>query len=301
LSIPFSIFFFVLFDKNIKVCYSSLNTNWRCAIKRKIIVGFLSLALILFLVIPTACVAKRDTDSSPASSSSSSIEQDITTLRKDVKDLQSKIASLPTSSGSNYDADIEALQSDIDNIYTEIESLNDELYSVLDEIETMLADWEEEQQVEEEISGDVYEDVRWEFDDDVTIIKSAYQSTDISEDLVAFVTAPIKRIEEGTYDVEVTIETTSSYLSGRLGFELMLETTKHDDYVAIDEKKTELYSVGSSRLDWVADFFTKDELCRRIYFESDAEDFSIATLLENANKPSIYYYQLDLVLELAYK
>jgi len=272
LSIPFSIFFFVLFDKNIKVCYSSLNTNWRCAIKRKIIVGFLSLALILFLVIPTACVAKRDTDSSPASSSSSSIEQDITTLRKDVKDLQSKIASLPTSSGSNYDADIEALQSDIDNIYTEIESLNDELYSVLDEIETMLADWEEEQQATADEDETVSTITKWYID---AQFEDALPATLEIND---YVSVKPSRIEENDiYRIEVDIEGTGEIDDNSL----IVTLTPRTKDTSIDTEKTFLDFASTPRgVDWWTDFTPTAKGgvsvdCRKIEFYSDDFDLKV--------------------------
>jgi len=243
------------------VCYSSPNTNWRCTIKRKIIIGFLSLALILLLVIPTACVAKRATDSSPSSSSSSSIEQDITSIQKDIKELKSKIASLPTSSGSNYDSDIEALQGDIDNLYTEIENLNEELYNVLDEIETMLADWEEEQVAAEEEEEELVKNItRWYLeatssDDNVSIVESHSPS----------------RIEEAdTYDVRLVLANSST---NSIDFHIFVDLIPKDSSTKtyIDERNTWLDTVNSPYYMWDTDVSTRgdDKHTRRISFESD--------------------------------
>jgi len=143
------------------VCYSSLNTSWRCTIKRKILLSFLSFTLILALIFPTACVAKRPS-TSPASSGTDADR--ITALESKVGQLQSKIASLPTSSG-NYDGDIEALRADIDSLYTNLDDLHTELYDILDEVDTMLADWEEVQTTNTNTDTDaIGTTTRWSLD-----------------------------------------------------------------------------------------------------------------------------------------
>jgi len=132
------------------ICYNSTILNWRCAIKRKIILSLISFILILVLVIaPIACVTKRTATDNNDNLGSSDTDR-IAALESKVSQLQSKIASLPTSSGGNYDADIAALQKDIDNTYAEMENFSDELDNTLAEVDDMLTDWEEEQADNEE-------------------------------------------------------------------------------------------------------------------------------------------------------
>lgn len=204
----------------------------------------------MLLVVPTACVAKRDTPSSP-SSSSSSVEQDIATLKKDVKDLQSKIASLPESSGGNYDSDIATLQSDIDNIYTVLEGFDEEFYNVLDEVDTMLADWEVEQETDTDNNNnttDVDETTRWSLD-----VWTDYESFNLLK-----ATLDYKKIEdEDDYDIWLSFKNTnikSSYL-GKFSTEPSVATIGDYYYDTGDGKMWQLAEVDSE-LWWVEADFT---------------------------------------------
>jgi len=227
------------------VVESSITLNWRCLIKRKIILSVLSFVLILALIASTACVPKRD-GASPSNPASTDDDR-IAALESKVSQLQSKIASLPAGSGGNYD-------SDIDNIYAEIESLREELGDILTEVDDMLAGWEEEQQTVQE-EEEQATDVRWSRD-----ITSNYTEADV---MIDYWQTPSRMDSEGDYTIKVTLMNNRPVAITDFVLDLTF-TPSGKPYV--DQKNTFLDTMSSPYTLWDTEIVTRgdDEYCRRI-------------------------------------
>ena len=340
LSIPFLIYF-IPFDKSQKVCYSSLNTNWRCTIKRKIILSFLSFVLILALIFPTACVAKR----TPTTSSTGTDDDRIAALETKVSQLQSKLASLPASSEGNYDTDIE-------NIYAELENIYEELDSVLADVDAMLENWEDEQ-VSTDANGtdtngtnttdDVDDTTRWSLDvwtdyesynlldidvdskkiedeDDYTIwllltnanIKSSYHGKLSTEPSIAAIgdyyydTGDEKMWQLTEVDSELwwlEVDFASIYTPVEIKEVIIEFSPKSSDRVIIDESQTELYSTGYPSFDWDMDFSNREDgTCKRMEATTEARfTIPVPTSFINSDPEKPNPEQFKLEFELAYK
>jgi TolA-binding protein len=230
--------------------------NGRCAIKRRLILGLLSLVLIFVFTSATACVPKRTTtDTTPTTSTSADSER-ITALEDKVNQLQAKLASLPSSDNStDYSGEITALQSDIENIYAQFEETQNQIDDAVSQVDDTLAAWEEEQ-AQEQVAI-VNSTTRW----DIEVSCSNPDAT------VEVEVNPSRIDEADTYDIDIQV--TNSTGTDMTGIYLLAYYLPRDATTLVDSNDTDMYPASSPMINWSVDVITKSSgQTRRIECES---------------------------------
>ena len=260
------------------LCYSSLNTNWRCTIKRKVIFSLLSLALILALIIPTGCVPKKTTtESTPASEYATKAE---------VQALRDKLASLPAPSG-DYDEDIAALQEDIAMLQEDIDALREELYDTLAEVDATLAEWEEKQATTNTATSAV---TRWSVDafvdaDNVDVLVECSKTIKEEDDYTIWLYLT------NTSDIDIPIKEIGVTFSPKSG-----------DRVIVDTEAILLENATPPYWDWDIGVKTRktDGTCVRIDADADVRyTLPVPDKFDNEGKPVPESFKLT--FELVYE
>lgn len=219
--------------------------------------GFLSLILILTLIVPISCVARRTTADS--SNSASTDTERITTLESKVSQLQAKIASLPQADSTDYSGDIEQLQGQMDDLQTQLDD-------ILTGVDEKLASFEEEQQAVEEQTASAAT-TRWTMD----MALGGTYSDNLTVD--SYYSTPSRIEEDDTYRIGITLVNTGPEVKGVYVIVYLVPKTKD---TSVNTVYTAMDSSRSPYLEWWSDFRPTPSSgsessvnCRRIEFTSD--------------------------------
>jgi len=256
--------------------------------KKRITLVVITISLIALLLVPTACVPKKDASPSK-STETEEFHSRITSLESKTASQAKQITALKNQESKDWQPAIDQLTSDLNKTNTKITEQETEIARLDATLKEALRIIEEE---EETIATD--ETTRWKFTDERIIYpKSVPDSILVTVDDID----PRRIEEDGLYEVEVRIYNygTTPWDMGSLELEL---TLKPDDYTPVNRSDTYLDSDSHPWLEWDTDFILKtregEKVCRRIVFTSDRYNFSPTTLAPEQ------YYSLPLVLELFY-
>jgi len=248
-------------------------------LKRRILLVGIAVLLIISLLIPMACVPKRDTGTTAPAAN-----EELQALQNVVAAQAEAIADLQSANPDNLKPSVNQNTDDIGDV-------NDRIVAMQGRLDALEVVKEEEEEEATTVSEE--DTVRWSFD--AWLVSSV--EIPIYIDIRISDRDPNRIEEEGLYEIELLIYNGggTAWDMGSLEIELVLEPRS---YCPVNEDDTYLDSDDSPWLDWDADFIMKTregvEVCRRIEFTSDKHNFAKTLAPETG-------YTLDLVLELYYK